>query len=158
MTATSTPARSADDVARLSSVAQGALRLLFGVDGAVVVVPARHAAILDDAVLGDFRRAHRGDNRELDEVLLAVGWAALHYRNHQAEPGHEQAPISDTQTRYELTTADAAARLRCSDRTVRRAIRAGHLPAHRAGHIWLMDSRDLDHYADQHVQQKGSRS
>jgi excisionase family DNA binding protein len=129
-------------------VAQAAHRLLFGVDGAVVVVPAKHAALLETAVLRDYRKRHRGDNRDLDEVLLAIAWAALHYRNSQAEHGQSQAPTTVTEVACAVTTIQAAERIGCSERTVRRLIHTRRLSARRVGHIWLIDSSDLDRYTN----------
>lgn len=133
-----------------SWTSRSAESLVHGLDGPVVVVSARIAAVLTaPEVLGTWRRAHRGDDAELDQVLVALTVAGIEYRNRLAGRGQERAPITVTDASLAMTTAQAADRLSCSPRTVIRAIRDRKLAAHRVGHMWLVAHEDIEHYAAQ---------
>lgn len=54
------------------------------------------------------------------------------------------APLAPSQILY---VHHAAKRLHCTDRTVRRLIKRGQIPARRKGRrVWMIRSSDLDHF------------
>jgi excisionase family DNA binding protein len=111
--------------------------------------------LLTRAGLDTWRRQHRGDDPEVDTALVALTLAAIEYRNRLYGNGHRQAPITVTDASCALTTARAADRLGCSQRTITRAIHTGRLTARRVGWIWLIDPEQLQHYAEHNIRQTG---
>lgn len=111
------------------------------------MVPADVAVVLlVRAGLDEYRRAHRGEHRRTDEVLIAMTHAALRWKE-TTDPGQSRAPLPDTEPSSELlTTRQAADLARTSDRTIRRFIAAGRIPAARAGRAYLIRRDELDHY------------
>lgn len=132
-----------------SPVARSAESLVFGLDSdATVLVSARVAAVLMvRAGLHKYERTHRGDDWDVDQALIALRSAACSYLNRMSANGHQVAPITVTQARSAMTTAEAADRLDCSERTVRRMIQSRQLSAQRIGRQWLIDPGDVDRYA-----------
>jgi excisionase family DNA binding protein len=141
-----------------SPVARAAEARVFGLDGSpVVIVTGREAVkLLTRTGLAEYRPRHRGEDPELDTALIALTVAANAYRNRLTDNGHQVAPSTVTQASCALTTARAADRLQCSQRTIVRAIHKRQLPAYRVGRQWVINSEDLDRYANYHMRQKGS--
>jgi excisionase family DNA binding protein len=117
------------------------------VEQLVTVVPADVAVILlVRAGLDKYRRTHRGENLRVDQVLLALTESAIRWRE-LADKGQNRAPNADTMASSQrLTTRQAASITGVSDRTIRRAIAAGRLPAERVGHIYLINRQDVGRY------------
>jgi excisionase family DNA binding protein len=113
----------------------------------VVVVPGDVALVLlVKAGLREYRIARRGENRRVDDVLVEMTAAAIRWRESTGN-GHHVAPTQDTGTPSQwLTTTQAAQRARVSDRTIRRAITDGRLPATRHGHAYAINRDDIDRY------------
>ena len=113
----------------------------------VTVVPADVALVLlVNAGLDEYRRGHRGENRRVDDVLVEMTEAAIRWRELTGN-GHRIAPTRDNGTSSQwLTTAQAAQHARVSDRTIRRAITTGRLPAARHGHAYAINRDDIDRY------------
>ena len=113
----------------------------------VVLVPADVGfVLLTRARLDQFRRANRGENPRVDRVLLAMTEAAIRWRE-LSDRGQNRAPNADTAPPLQrLTTRQVADLTGVSDRTIRRAITDGRLPAERAGRFYLIDRRDVGRY------------
>jgi excisionase family DNA binding protein len=113
----------------------------------VVSVPADVAlALLVKAGLDDYRRDHRGENPRVDRILIELTEAAIRWRE-LADRGQKRAPNADTMpSSQRLTTKQAASITGVSDRTIRRAIAAGRLPAERVGRIYLVNRQDVGRY------------
>lgn len=115
----------------------------------VTQVPADVGLVLlARAGLDGYRRAHRGDNPRVDAVLVEMTTAAIRWRELMTNSGQDRAPSTDTAGSSSplLTTTQAAQRAGVSDRTIRRAITAGHLPATRVGRAYLVSRADIDAY------------
>jgi excisionase family DNA binding protein len=110
----------------------------------VVSVPADVAlALLVKAGLDDYRRDHRGENPRVDRILIELTEAAIRWRE-LADRGQKRAPNADTMPPLQrLTTRQVADLTGVSDRTIRRAITDGCLPAERVGHIYLINRQDV---------------
>jgi len=130
--------------------ARPAEHLIAGLTGPVVLLSARVAAQLDRDVLDHYRRNHRGTDREVDETLIAIRIAALLYvgRASVSDPGQNHAPPPATGASW-LTVQDAASKLGCSPRSIRRSINNGRLAARRVGPLWLINPTELHQHADQ---------
>lgn len=114
-------------------------------DQLITVIPADVALVLlARAGLDEYRRARRGDNPRVDAVLVEMTAAAIRWRELITGIGQPAAPDEETgpSSRY-LTTRQAAERLNVSDRTIRHRIASGHLPARKAGHVYLIHPDDL---------------
>ena len=113
----------------------------------VTIVPADVALVLlVKAGLHEYRRGHRGENKRVDDVLVEMTTAAIRWRE-LTDNGHRIAPTRDNRTSSQwLTTTQAAQRARVSDRTIRRAINDGLLPATRHGHAYTINRDDFDRY------------
>lgn len=113
----------------------------------VTVVPADVALVLlIRAGLAEYRRTHRGENWRVDQVLLELSNAAHRWRD-LADRGQHRAPTADTApSSARITTTQAADLTGLSDRTIRRAISDGHLPAERVGRTYLVSRDDVGHY------------
>jgi excisionase family DNA binding protein len=116
--------------------------------GSVVVVPARVAAWMDATLrLREVRTAVRAADAEVYSVLVAIRLAALTWRNGTSGSGQQAAPQpASTPGSQLMTTTQAAAITGVSDRTIRRAVSGGTLPARKHGGRWLITSTDLDQY------------
>ncbi len=110
----------------------------------VTIVPGDVAVILlVKAGLDGYRRAHRGENPRVDQVLIEMTTAAIRWREQSAH-GRDRASTADAAP--PLTTRQAADRLGLTARSVRRVIANGRLPAQRIGHTWQLDRDDVDRY------------
>jgi excisionase family DNA binding protein len=118
----------------------------------VVLVSGRVAAwLLSRARLDEYHRVHRGDDAEVDQVVVALKLAALAWRERSvvgtdhgtrtADTPAQRAPSPDW-----LTTTAAARSLGIGTRAVRKAIGAGRLPATWAGGCWWIDPEDVEHF------------
>ena len=138
----------------MSTPPRPAEHLLCGVNGPAVLVPCRVAAwLLSRAGLAKYHHTHRGDDPEVDQVLIALKLAALAWRERNASADRvtraaetAQQPAPSPQW---LTTTTAARALGIGDRAVRKAIGAGRLRATWAGGQWWIDPEDVAHYRAQ---------
>lgn len=135
-------------------------RFLLGADGPEVRVPgdaARYLVLL----LADGRRRARSEGWRLPEDLWAVvrsleeaGRAHAAARVAVASvPGPAGTTAADARPssardHHHLTTAQAAGRLGCSERHVRRLVAEGRLVATRAGRALLVDAASLAQLVD----------
>jgi excisionase family DNA binding protein len=113
----------------------------------ITVVPADVALVLlVRAGLADYRRTHRGENSRVDRILIELTEAAIRWRE-LADQGRTRAPNTDTVPESQrLTTKQAATMMGVSDRTIRRAIADGHLPAERVGRCYLITRGEVGRY------------
>lgn len=122
-----------------------------GLDGPMVVVPARVAALLmRRAGLDDYHRAHRGEDPELDAVLVglktaAAAWRAMHVPSDSGSAVVELAAQQRPSPR-QLSTAQAARALGISPRAVRQAIAENRLDAEVVGGRYVLTPDDVAHY------------
>lgn len=125
---------------------------LHGFDGPVVVVPARVAALLMRRCgLEDYHREHRGEDAELDTVLVDLKTAGMAWRvAHQVatDSGSVLAEVAQQRSGSprQLSTAQAARSLGITDRAVRLAIAAGRLPAEWVGGRYVLAPEDVEHF------------
>ena len=126
--------------------------LVFGADGAVTVVPGRVAAwLLSRAGLADYHRAHRGDDPEVDQVLVALKLAAIAWRERNTTGTDHGTQAADTPPQaapspHWLTTTATARVLGITARAVVKAISAGRLPAQWSAGCWWINPDDVEHY------------
>jgi excisionase family DNA binding protein len=113
----------------------------------VTIVPGDVATVLLlRAGLDEYRRDHRGENPRVDRVLIQLTEAAIRWRE-LADHGQKRAPNADTMPPSQrLTTKQAASITGVSDRTIRRAITEGRLPAEWAGRSYLISRDDVGRY------------
>lgn len=71
--------------------------------------------------------------------------AAIRWRHLVTDNGQNHAPTPEVEpgSRW-LTTGQVAQSLGISTRAVRHRIASGHLPARKAGHVYLIDPADVD--------------
>ena len=113
--------------------------------GGVVIVPARVAAYLNTyAKLEQFRRDHRGQDAEVDEVLVAFLTSEKAWRS--SVLGTRPAALPEPAPNCSLTTVQAANRLGITDRGVRKAIATGHLKAESVNGRWEISLEQLQHF------------
>lgn len=110
----------------------------------VVIMPARVSAWLErHADLNRIRVENRGNDPEVDSVLVALRLAALAWRT--STTGSSQAAEPEELPAL-MSTAQVADHLDVTDRAVRHAIKEGRLKAHRDGSRWKVAIEDLIHY------------
>ncbi len=115
--------------------------------GPGVFVPAHVAAWLDQvAKLRELRTRARGNDSEVDAVLLAIGLVANAYRTGSGArtatvPTREPLAALDV-----LDTRQAADRLGVGQRAITKAIAARTLPASKVGGRWALTREDVDNY------------
>ncbi|WP_030543102.1 helix-turn-helix domain-containing protein [Streptomyces albus] len=120
---------------------------LHGHDGGpVVLVPARIAAQLDKLLsLRQLRTSVRGQDAELDSVLVALATAAAAWRT--SATGSPLAPVPEAAPPCPwLSTTEAAAVLGITDRAVRLACETGRLDAEHVGGRWRVSREAAAHY------------
>lgn len=117
-----------------------------GVGAPVVVVPGRVAALLDNLLdLTRLRVEVRGQDAELDAVLVALRVAAANWRTTATGSPHPPAPEAATRSTW-LSTAQAADILGVTDRAVRLAITEHRLNAQQIDGRWRISREDLEHF------------
>jgi helix-turn-helix protein len=125
---------------------------VLGCDGPVVVVPGRVAAwLLSRAGLADYHRAHRGDDAEVDQVLVALKLVALAWRERTTAGAGCGTQAADTPPQAApsprwLTTTAAARALGITARAVVKAVAADRLPAQWSAGRWWINPADVEHY------------
>ncbi|MDI2127949.1 helix-turn-helix domain-containing protein [Yinghuangia seranimata] len=114
-------------------------------NGAVVIVPGRIAALLDKLVdLTRLRIDVRGQDPELDNVLVALRVAALAWR--ASVGGHTERTTPDPMPAW-ITTGQTADLLGVDPRHVRRLAAGGRLAGRQLPHgAWLIERESAEHY------------
>ena len=125
--------------------------LVHGLDSPVVLIPGRVAAwLLSRAGLNEYHRGHRGDDPEVDQLLVALKIAAHIWRERNVGTGHgtraADTPAQPAPSPNWLTTTAAARSLGIGTRAVRKAISAGRLRATWAGGCWWINAEDFEHF------------
>jgi Helix-turn-helix domain len=128
--------------------------LIHGLDAPVVLVSGRVAAwLLSRAGLDEYHRSHRGDDPEVDQVLVALKLAAIAWRERKTSTDHGTreagAPPHVAPSPKWFTTAAAARVLGITARAVIKAISVGRLPAVWSAGRWWIDPDDVEHYRAQ---------
>ncbi|OZF57016.1 helix-turn-helix domain-containing protein [Rhodococcus sp. 14-2470-1a] len=119
---------------------------LHGLAGVEVTLPGRVAALIESRCnLRELRVALRGQDREVDEALLAISLAALHWRT-SATGSPTAAQPEETPRSQWYSTGEAADILYLSDRAVRLAITEKRLNATRVGKRYRINREDLEHF------------
>lgn len=120
--------------------------LVHGTEGPVVLISARAAAwLIRYAELERYHEAHRGQDAEIDQSLIALKVAALSWRS--AATGTSNAPRPELATQLEwLSTKQAADALAMTDRAIRKAIRENRLKANRVGRAYRINREQLAHF------------
>lgn len=136
--------------------------LVHGMNGPVVVVGGRVAAwLLSRAGLNEYHRGHRGDDPEVDQVLVALKLAAAAWleRNVGTDHGTRAAdrPPQDSPSPRWLNTTTTARVLGITTRAVVKAISAGRLPAQRPLAAGGSTRQTLSTTAPDARQREGSR-
>src|SRR4051794_16717822 len=117
-----------------------------GINGPAAVVPGRVAAWLNArGGLNELRMRIRGEDPEVDAVLVALSVAGTAWLTSACGTGDASAPEVPPQSTW-LTTTEAADRLGLTDRAIRLACSTGRLPAERAGGRWRISREDVEHY------------
>lgn len=117
-----------------------------GVDGPIAVIPGRVAAWLNLQVdLDRLRKEVRGQDSEIDNVLIALSVAATGWRASVFGTGPRNVPEPAPKSSW-LTTTEVADLLNQTDRAIRMACQSGRLPAERVGDRWQINREDFEHY------------
>jgi excisionase family DNA binding protein len=80
---------------------------------------------------------------EFDQEALQV---LRELRTELVAAARNPGPVQSNQVHELLTSAEVAARLRLSRRTIWRWCRSGQLPAAKVGHQWRVAQRDLEDF------------
>jgi len=144
-----------------------ASRHLHGLDGPVVVVPARVAALLcRDGGLDRWKGQVRGADAELDAVLVALTAASAAWRSRAAsavatecgilldDAGTAGPPSEHVETRW--SSRDAAAVVGVSERAIRSAAAGGRLRGERVGAAWTFDRDEVMHFKERRAMRRGA--
>lgn len=127
---------------------RGELEGLIQPDGSVVVP----AAVADDmlrllvsGLTAQVRSAHGGGvSPQARRVLYALHKAA---QRHEAEHMSDVGTLPPTSSTIEMSVAEAARRMECSTRHVRRLLATGRITGRRLSpRLWLVDEASLDDY------------
>lgn len=123
-----------------------ARELIHGSQGPEVVVSGRAAAwLLRYAELDRYHLAHRGEDAEIDQVLIAMKVVALSWR--ESATGTRDAPIAELPAKLQwLSTKQAADALAMTDRAIRKAIREKRLQATTVGRAYRINLEQLAHF------------
>jgi len=115
--------------------------------GTVVIVPARIAALFTERLgLGAKLRASvRGQDPELDSILVALGVASAAWRSTAIGTATTAPPEEDPQLDQWCGTAEAAEQLGKSERGIRKMILEKRLPAERIGRAYRIRRTDIEH-------------
>ena len=119
---------------------------LQGVEGPVVMVPARIAAVLErHADLTGLRVRTRGVDPEASAVLEALRFAALAWRGSATGTEDDTTPEPAATLKW-LSTRQAADLLGIGPRAVVKAIAEGRLPSTKVGDRHRVSREDVEHY------------
>lgn len=123
-----------------------ARELVHGSEGPVVLVSGRSAAwLLRYAELDRYHAAHRGEDAEIDQTLIAMKVVALSWR--ESATGTKGAPVAELAAQSDwLSTKQAADALAMTDRAIRKAIRENRLKATMVGRAYRIDREQLAHF------------
>lgn len=124
---------------------------LVGTDGPAVLLPPRIAALLESkAGLSALRVRLRGVDPEASDVLEAIRYAAMSWREAvpgSAPTGTKVAPEAEPEPACKwVTTGKAADLVGISSRAIRKAIAEGRLPATEVGGRYRITCEDLEHF------------
>lgn len=112
----------------------------------VCIVPARVAAYLERwAGLDSFRREHRGQDQEVDQILVALHQVAMSWRGSALGTRDATQPEPAASSQW-LTSTQAANIAGVTDRAIRKAIQHGALRASNVDGRWRISREDLAHY------------
>ncbi len=115
-------------------------------DGRVALVPWRVASVLvRQAGLEQYHRAHRGDDPEVDAVIVALKVAGL---NWLASVGvsEPRKPAQAMRLSSWLSSTEVADQLGIGSPAVRLACREGRLPAQLVDGRWRISREDFEHW------------
>jgi excisionase family DNA binding protein len=113
--------------------------------GGIVIVPARVAALLNRAVLDNWRPGVRQVDPELDAVLTALSVAGRKWRGSVTGTTTAAKPELATQSEW-LSTTQAATKLGITARGTRKAITDGRLDAQQVAGRWRISRESLAHF------------
>jgi excisionase family DNA binding protein len=123
-----------------------ARELVHGIDGPVAVISGRAAAwMLRYAGLEQYHAEHRGEDAEIDQVLIALKVVALSWRNSVTGTSNAVTPELNAQSEW-LGTKQAADALAMTDRAIRKAIRENRLKATTVGRAYRINREQLAHF------------
>jgi len=117
--------------------------------GPVVVVPAWAARWLElHTDIARQRINRRGEEPAVDEVLLALHYAATHAAasDRTSVAGSVPPRLPEVPRESSMSVSELAEQVGITGRAVRQAITAGRLHAHRSGHRYLIDGADAETY------------
>lgn len=118
--------------------------------GANAIVPGRVAAYLERyAGLERFRREHRGQDAEVDEILTALHVVAASWRAGSGlgtTPPPRPEPASPSV--QWVTPRTAALKLQMTDRGIRKAIAEKRLRAEKHDGRWRIHLEDIAHFTE----------
>ncbi|MEU3435458.1 helix-turn-helix domain-containing protein [Streptomyces sp. NPDC006863] len=115
-----------------------AARRLLREDGSVVVPPQLAAGVLR-VLLRDVGARLKSDRGAVPLSTSSLLWAlALAAEQAEAEAGSAPGTPADRPVSVEISTAEAARELGCSEGYVRRLARTGRLRGRKVGPVWLV--------------------
>lgn len=112
-----------------------------------VVIPDSLAGDVLRRIMRDLEREIRGNGGEVTAAARELLWA-LHYadQRHQQETRSSERTDSAEVGSVEIGTADAAARMGCSQEWVSRLVRSGRVRGRIVGRVLLVEAASLDEY------------
>ncbi|ARI56648.1 hypothetical protein A6E92_22190 [Streptomyces sp. S8] len=117
---------------------EAAARRLLRPDGSVVI-PAALAGPVLRVLLRDVGARLQSDQAAVPLPVTSLFWAlALAAERAEAEEGSAPGTPAERPVSVEISTADAARELGCSEGYVRRLARAGRLQGRKVGPVWLV--------------------
>jgi hypothetical protein len=131
----------------MSGIPRQPAAYVHGVEGPVVVIPARVCAWLERHVqLNEIRIRERGADQEVDAVLVALRLAALTWRTSATGTPVAAKPEAPAELNQWLSTTQTADILYITDRAVRLAIKEGRLKATSINGRWRIAREDIAHF------------
>lgn len=116
----------------------------YATSGPVVVVPARTAALLERILrLDEVRVRLRGQDAEVDEVLLGWHAVAMQFATERADQARFRAPgtlgdgVRNSSDNWDVN--EVAARSNCTTRAVRKAASEGRLVGEHVDGRWQFE-------------------
>lgn len=117
-----------------------------GVDAPVVVVPGRVARrLVQRFQLDRYHVQHRGEDPELDAVIVALRVAGLRWVTSAVGKETRQDPVGEAPSKW-LTATEAAELVGVSARAARLAAHEGRIPAEKFGGQWQISREDAEHW------------